>query len=460
MSDPVTNVRAVSAPGGFAPGHLGGLTAQVPPEVVDAVLAETGRVEQRARLLPARVVVYLLLAGALFEDVGWRQVWARLVRAVPGRVVAPSSPAISQALRRVGVAPLAALFDLLRGPAATTANVSWRGLLVCAIDGTQILVPAGAANETVFSRHPTILGGGSGYPAVRIVALVACGTRSLIDALFGPTTTGEVAMAPGLARSLRPGMLVLGDRNFCARNVVAALATTGAQLLFRFKTASTAARLQRVLDYADGSWLAWHGPTLVRVIDASITVTLPDGTTRAESYRLITTLLDPDQAPAAVLVRLYHQRWQIETAYCELKSTLLRGRVLRARTRTVSPRRSIYALLTCYQILRTAMTDATNTNPDMAPDRASFTIALLAARDQIVTAHRALDETATDLIGLIGAAVLADLLPAPRHRTRQRIRKRAISKYNAKGPAIDHHTYPIRVTITIERETLTPASTP
>lgn len=459
MSDPVINVRAVSAPGVFAPGHLGELTAQVPPEVVDAVLAETGRVEQRARLLPARVVVYLLLAGALFEGMGWRQVWARLVQAVPGRVVAPSSPAISQALRRVGVAPLAALFDLLRGPAATTANVSWRGLLVCAIDGTQVSVPAGAGNEAVFSRQPTVLGGGGGYPAVRIVALMACGTRSLIDAVFGPTTTGEVAMAPGLTRSLRPGMLVLADRNFCARNVVAAVAATGAHLLFRFKTAATAARLRHVLDHADGSWLAWHGPTLVRVIDASITVTLPDGTVRAESYRLITTLLRPDQAPAAALVRLYHQRWQIETAYCELKSTILGGRVLRAKT-AAGVTQEIYALLTCYQILRTAMTDATNSNRDLAPDRASFTIALLAARDQIVTARRRVDQTGTDLIGLIGTAVLANLLPAPRPRTRQRIRKRAVSKYNARGPAIDHKTYPIQVTLTIERETLTPASTP
>ncbi|MDR7381193.1 IS4 family transposase [Promicromonospora iranensis] len=457
MSDPVINVRALSAPGVFAPGHLGELTVQVPPEVVDTVLAETGRVEQRARLLPGRVVVYLLLAGALFEDMGWRQVWARLVQALPGQVAAPSSPAISQALRRVGIAPLAALFDLLRGPAATTANVSWRGLLVCAIDGTQVSVPAGAANETVFSRQPTLLGGGGGYPAVRIVALIACGTRSLIDALFGPTTTGEVAMAPGLARSLRPGMLVLGDRNFCARNVVAALAATGAQLLFRSKTAATAARLRRVLDYADGTWLAWHGPTLVRVLDASITVTLPDGTTRTESYRLITTLLDPAQAPAAALVRLYHQRWQIETAYCELKSTILGGRVLRAKT-PAGVTQEIYALLTCYQLLRTAMTDATNTNQDLAPDRASFTIALLAARDQIVTARHCLNEP--DLIGLIGAAVLADLLPAPRPRTRQRIRKRAISKYNARGPAIDHKTYPIRVTLMIERATLTPTSTP
>jgi hypothetical protein len=459
VSDPVINVRAVSAPGVFAPGHLGELTAQVPPEVVDAVLAETGRVEQRARLLPARVVVYLLLAGALFENMGWRQVWARLVGGLGGVFVTPSSTAISQALRRVGVAPLRALFDLLRGPAATTAAVSWRGLLVTAIDGTQVAIPAGEANEAVFRRQPAVLGGGGGYPAVRIVALVACGTRTLIDAVFGPTTTGEPTMATGLARSLRPGMLVLADRNFPARDLFALLAETGADLLFRLKTTSTGPRLNRVLSFADGSWLAWHGPTLVRVLDAQITVTTPDGTTRSEAYRLITTLLRPGKAPAAALVRLYHQRWEIESAFYELKSTILGGRVLRARTPD-GVTQEIYALLTCYQLLRTAMTDATNSDARLDPDRASFSIALNTARDQITTIQQALHQTATDLIGVIGAAVLADLLPARRPRTRQRIRKRAISKYNARGPAIDHKTYPITVTLTTDRETLTPTPTP
>lgn len=459
MSDPVINVRAVSAPGVFAPGHLGELTAQVPPEVVDTVLAESGRVEQRARLLPARVVVYLLLAGALFQDMGWRQVWARLVTGLDQPQSAPSSPAISQALRRVGVAPLQALFELLRGPAATTAAVSWRGLLVTAIDGTQVSVPAGEANEAVFRRQPTLLGGGGGYPGVRIVALLACGTRTLIDAVFGPTTTGEPAMATGLARSLRPGMLVLADRNFPARDLFALLAQTGADLLFRLKTTSNAPRLARVLSFADGSWLAWHGPTLVRVLDATITVTTPDGTTRTEAYRLITTLLLPGKAPAPALVRLYHQRWEIETAFYELKSTILGGRVLRAKTPN-GVTQEIYALLTCYQLLRTAMTDATNSDPNLDPDRASFTIALNTARDQITGIQRALHHSATDLIGVIGTAILADLLPARRPRTRQRIRKRAISKYNARGPAIDHKTYPIQVTLTTDREALTPTSTP
>ena len=105
-----------SAPDVFAPGHLGELTQVVPFEMVDAVLEAGGGVQRRVRRLPSRVVVYLLLAGALFGSVGWSGVWSRLC-AGPGRPVEPmSASSISQAMRRVGPAPLKALFDLLSGP--------------------------------------------------------------------------------------------------------------------------------------------------------------------------------------------------------------------------------------------------------------------------------------------------------------------------------------------------------
>jgi len=105
------------APGRFAPGHLGELTQQVPFEMVDAVLAQTRAVQSRVRVLPARVVVYLVLAGCLFAELGYRQVWHRLVAGLDG-LACPSAAALTQAWRRLGAAPLRALFDLLRGPAA------------------------------------------------------------------------------------------------------------------------------------------------------------------------------------------------------------------------------------------------------------------------------------------------------------------------------------------------------
>ncbi|MGH3971601.1 MAG: transposase domain-containing protein, partial [Mycobacterium sp.] len=128
------------AAGPFAPGHLGELTQIVPFEMVDAVLESTRTVQARVRALPSRVVVYLLLAAALFAELGYGQVWARMTAGLDGIGVAdPVSSALAQARRRIGVKPLRELFDLVRGPAAGAAR--WRGLLVCAIDGTSMSTP-------------------------------------------------------------------------------------------------------------------------------------------------------------------------------------------------------------------------------------------------------------------------------------------------------------------------------
>ncbi|MFI0450669.1 hypothetical protein [Actinomadura sp. 6N118] len=146
-------------------------------------------------------------------------------------------------------------------------------------------------------------------------------------------------------------------------------------------------------------------------------------------------------------MRLYHQRWE-ETAYLELKSSLLSGRVLRARTPTGIDQ-EVCALLVAYQALRTSMTDATNTNRGIDPDRAGFTTALYTTRDQIIQAAGIIADTTIDLIGKIGRAVLDDPLPDRRLRTNARTVKRAISKYNALGPHIDRTTYKATLAIDI-----------
>jgi hypothetical protein len=148
------------------------------------------------------------------------------------------------------------------------------------------------------------------------------------------------------------------------------------------------------------------------------------------------------------LIRLYHDRWEIETAYLELKSSILGGRVLRART-PVGIEQEVYALLVVYHLLRTAMADATNTRPDTDPDRASFTIAYHTARDQLIQAANVIAGTAIDLVGTIGRHVLANLLPARRLRVCPRIVKRAISKYQARGPNINRTSYKATLNIDI-----------
>jgi hypothetical protein len=443
----ITRVISVAS-GRFAPGHLGELTQQMPFEMVDAVLAETGAGQRRVRDLPARVVVYLLVAGCLFAGLGYRQVWQRLVAGLAGLPVAvPSEAGLTKARARLGVAPLRALFDRLRGPAATLAHqVRWRGLLVCAIDGSIMSVADSSVNLTRFSKQRGGPTGGSSYPMLRLVAVLACGTRSVIDAVFGPASTGETRYAQQLVASLRPGMLLLADRNFAAGYLVKAIAETGAHLLVRAKTGAGGPRLPVLTRHPDGSYQSIFAGIPVRVIDAAITIATAKGQTTGV-YRLVSTLLDPARYPAFEMVRLYHQRWEIETAYLELKSSILGGRVLRARTPT-GVQQEMYALLVTYQILRTAMTDATNSVPGLDPDRASFTTALHAARDQLTQAAGVIADTVIDLVGTIGRLVLDNLLPARRLRLNARTVKRAISKYNARGPNIDRRTY--KATIAIE----------
>ncbi|WP_433566752.1 IS4 family transposase [Nocardia sp. CA-151230] len=348
---------------------------------------------------------------------------------------------MSQALRRVGVKPLAALFDLVRGPAV--GAVRWRGLLVCAIDGTSLFVPDSPANVAAFGRH----GGGharAGYPMLRMLTVVACGTRTVVDVVFGPLRMAETAYAPRLLGCLRPGMLLLADRNFAVTALIEQITGTGANLLIRAKLNR---RVPAIARLGDGSWLTRAGTATVRVIDAEIAVTCAGGPRRVERYRLITSLTDDKRYPATELVDLYHQRWEIETSYLELKSTILGGRVLRART-PAGIAQEVYAVLITYQALRTAIADTALATDDFSPDRGSFTIAVHTARDQLIHAAAIVNDTTIDLIGAIGRAILTSPLPPRRARTSPRIVKRAISKHRAKGD-IDRNIYKTQISVHI-----------
>lgn len=145
---------------------------------------------------------------------------------------------------------------------------------------------------------------------------------------------------------------------------------------------------------------------------------------------------------------LYHRRWEIETAYCELKSTILGGRVPRSRYPS-GIEQEMWALLTLYQVLRTAMSDATLTRADICPGQTSFSVALHASRNQVVLATGIRSSSSIDLIGKIGAAVLANLLPVRGPRTGARVIKRAISKYRAKGRDLDRKTYAAKLSTKI-----------
>jgi hypothetical protein len=415
--------------------------------MVDAILAECGAVQQRLRKLPARVVVYLLLAATLFEECGYPAVWRKLTGALESLPVPTvSATALWHARTRLGVRPTQALFDLLRGPASAvrTAGARWAGLLVVAVDGTYLDVADDADVRARLGKGANQYTTASGYPQVLLVALVACGTRAVIDAVFGPRKPGEPVLGRRLMRSMNQGMIVLLDRGFATNAFLQAVAGTGAGFLARLSAVRKPPVLRR---FDDGSFLSQIGTVQVRVIECEITIATTAGR-HTGVYRLATTLLDHRRYPAFELVRLYHERWEVESAYFALKKSMLGRRVLRART-LPGIAQEIYALLTVYQVIRIAIADATGTVPETDPDRASFSIALQAARDQVIQAAGVIADTTIDLAGAIGRAVLDNLMPTRRLRVSPRAVKRPLSRYAYKSLRVDRRTYKATISIDI-----------
>jgi hypothetical protein len=427
--------RAIrSAAGVFAPGHLGELTQYLPFELVDAVLEETRRAQRRLRCLPSRVGVYFALALCLFPEAGYLTVWGKLVAGLAGAgAPAPSEKALRDLRRRVGAAPLRALFEVVAGPLAwpSAPGARYRGLRTVAFDGCSSLKAPDLERNRGWLGRVRSRTAWTGYPTVMLMALVETGTRALIGARFGPHDTDEKGYASRLLHLLGPGMLVLADRGFDGNAFLAALAGTRAQFLVRLRSGR---RLPVLARLDDGSFLTRIGGLAVRVIDADVTVRCAGGTVIRGRYRLATTLLDSRRDPAGALVRLYHERWEVESAFYALRHTLANGRVLRSGD-PAGLEQELWALLLLYQLLRMAMADAAGAR-GTDPDRASFTVALEAARDQAILAAGIIPGDPAGLPGAIGRAVLARLLPARRHRVSARKVKSPVSRYAAR-PADD-----------------------
>lgn len=221
-----------SSAGVFDPGHLGELTRVVPSEMVDAALETAGGKEHRVRKLPSRVVIYLLLAGVLFANQGWKQVFSRLASGLPAPMRTPSASSLSLAMRRVGTAPLRELFALVKGPAVCGAQHATRfaDRLVVAIDGTQMAVADSVANRARFPKTRSGPNGEPGYSMIRMVAILTSGTRSVIEAAFGTDAVGELTYARRIISCLKPGMVLLGDRNFATYDFFREVAATGADM--------------------------------------------------------------------------------------------------------------------------------------------------------------------------------------------------------------------------------------
>lgn len=376
---------------------IGVLTRVFPPHLVDQVVAEAGRTEQRYRRLPARVTVYYVLGLALFAHASYEEVMRLLVEgfswasrwAQPWKV--PTKAALFKARARLGPEPLRALFAAVASPLATPATKGawYRQWRVMSLDGTCVDVADTPANERAFGRPGSGRGEGKGaFPQVRLVGLAECGTHAVVQAALGPTRRAEQHLAADLVGSLGAGMLCLADRGFYSFALWDAARRTGADLLWRTKVNHRLAVDERL---ADGSYRSKlyeirnfkrRGAGMpVRVIE----YTLTDAGRRAEErYRLLTTILDPAAAPADELAALYAQRWEFEIALDELKTHQRGPRVVLRSKQPEGVRQELYGYLCVHYAIRWLM-HTVAVDRDIGPDRLSFTRTLRVARRTTVS---------------------------------------------------------------------------
>ena len=371
---------------------LGVIARAVPAERVRRVLAETGRASERERDLPAPVMVYYAIALALHMGSSTREVLRCLLEGLrwlwgAEAVKVAGKSGISQARSRLGEAPLRRLYEELVQPVATraTRGAWYRAWRLVSLDGSCLDVADTEANRAAFGG-PGASRGASAFPQLRFVALVENGTHVLFGARLGRYAEGETTLAHSTLAALRPGMLCLADRQFFGHALWQAATATGAELLWRGKHNL---RLPREAVLADGSHLTTIYPSdkdrrhrtggiRVRVVEYRL-----EGVAGAEPlYRLLTTILDPAQAPAAELAALYHERWEIEGALAELKTQLRGARVvLRSKTPELV-RQEVWGLLLAHFAVRGLMHEAA-LKADEDPDRLSFSHAVRVVRRKL-----------------------------------------------------------------------------
>jgi hypothetical protein len=372
---------------------LGVIAKTFPVQKIQAILAATGKATKRHRDLPAHVVVYYVIALALYMQSSYREVLRCLLEGIqwliePGtKVKVAGNSGISQARTRLGASPVRRLHDEVVQPIAVaqTKGAWYRQWRLVSVDGSTLDIADEKRNEAAYGR-PGASRGRSAYPQVRFVSLVEGGTHVLFGTRMGVYDTSEIALAQEVILRLREEMLCLADRNFFSFELWNKARATGADLLWRIKKNLRLPCERRLLD---GSYLSRIYPSerdrrrrtngvVVRVIEYRL-----EGVDDSEPiYRLLTTILEPEKALAEELAALYHERWEIETALDELKTHLRGARiVLRSKTPELVEQ-EFYGLLMAHFAIRGLMHEAA-LQADEDPDRLSFLHAVRVVRRKL-----------------------------------------------------------------------------
>jgi hypothetical protein len=427
-----------------APASLDTFRRSLDPRWIEEALEATGTATLRKRRLPAEQVIWLVLGMALVRDKPIAEVVSHLDLALPGQggtaVVAPSS--VAQARRRLGAEPLEWLFNKSAGTwaHASARNDEWRGLALYAIDGTTIRVADSDTNRAHFGLATGGDRGPSGYPLVRLAALMAVRSHVLARAAFGPYSTSELALCRELWAHIPAHSVTILDRNFLNANVLVGLHDAGAERHWMTRAKSTTkwkvvksyGRYDKLVELTVSSTARKQHPELPKTFTA-----------RAVNYRhprskgrqwLLTSLADPNKYPALELIKLYHERWEIELGYDEIKTHMLqREETIRSRT-PAGVIQEIWGILIAFNLIRREMENIAK-QAEVPPTRISFVTAMRFIRDEWIWCAVASPGSIPAKLQRMRDKVLHFVLPKRRSdRVYPRAVKIKMSNYNRKRP--------------------------
>lgn len=425
--------------------YVRGLMQVVQQQRIELILARTQRCQRRRRRILASSVVWLVIAMSLFSTRAIPMVWRCLHPYSDDPE--PDESAFTKARQRLGVTPLRELFHDIAPPLAApgTPGVFYRGWRLMGLDGTTLDMPDTPENDKIFGR-----GGNqrspNAFPHLRVLALCELGTHVVTDFALRPVNHGEQAMVLRLVRSLEPGMLLLWDRNFFGFELIQSVLARGCHLLARVKTSQLI--FERLENLPDGSYLSCIYPSpwdrvkkrhgrIVRIIE--YTHNDPNRVGCGQRNRLLTDVLDPAELPALEAPLIYHQRWEQELVFAEIK-THLNGRPVKLRSKT--PRgvvQELYGLFLAHRILRQVMSDAAASVKATAPTKLSFTDSLRILQNHL---HEASTLDAETWYRRLLEEVRRQRLRERRNRWYPRVIKRKMKKWKRKRPCHAKPTKP------------------
>ncbi len=439
----------------------------IPRGEVLQVLHDTGCLDARRCTLTFEVTCWLVLAMGILTELPIRQVFKAARRLMPDDWD-PDRSALCKARQRLGPAPLRLLFERLARPLARphTPGAFYKGWRLVCLDGAVYNVPDSAANACAFG-YPKGGRGNGAFPQVRKLSLVEAGTHAeLAFAVKGlkEKDSAEQAMAPGLLRHLQRDMLLIWDRGFFSYPLWQQILLRGCQLLARVKVSLV---LRPVEELADGSYLARiypcysmrnrdQGGIVVRVI--RYTLSDPQRSGHGQEHVLLSTLLNAQTHPAAELILLYHERWEIELTIDEQKTHQNPWRVSKpAHLRSETPLgviQEIYALAIGHGVTRSLMAEAAEAE-GLDPDRLSFVGCLQVLRTRLPEfppqAHRQADWYQAFLEELA-----SERTEPRRNRVNPRVVRIKMSKFKKKRP--EHRRLPQLERSFVEIVVLRPAA--